>query len=68
MSGISAKTGFLLTGIILLEESLTLAQESRKVKLITSRKRNWPVQTHCPAAKKYGGKGSISQRLNILSV
>lgn len=68
MSGTSVKTGFLLIGITFLEESLMLVQESRKVKLITSRKRNWPVQMHCLAAMKYGVKGSISQELNIPSV
>lgn len=44
MSGISVKTGFLWIGITFLEESLMLIQESRKVKLIISRKRNWPVR------------------------
>lgn len=68
MSGISVKTGFLLMGITFLEESLMLVQESRKVKLITSRKRNWPVRIYCLAALKYGVKGSISQRLKIPSV
>lgn len=44
MTGISVKTGFLWIGITFLEESLMLIQESRKVKLIISRKRNWPVR------------------------
>lgn len=65
MSGISVKTGFPLIGMTFLAESLMLAQESRKVKLITKSKRNWLVQIHCPTAMKYGVKGSISQRLNI---
>lgn len=66
LSGISVKADFLFIGVKFL--SLALVQESRKGKLIASRKRNWPVQIHCLAAMKYGVKGSISQRLNIPSV
>lgn len=71
MSGTSVKPGFLWVGITFLEESLnvlTLVQEGR-VKLITAdRQSNGPVSMPRAAALKYGIKGSISQRLNILPV